>query len=72
MELNETLVFGPNVPRIYVNVSILEDSAVEYDEMFTIKLSSSDGAVMVGMDTAEVTILEDNDSKLYTSRHTLI
>ncbi len=47
-----------------VNGSILEDVNVENNETFTIKLTSSDQAVVIGIDNAVVYIWEDDDSKL--------
>ncbi len=64
-ELNLAVVFSPGVYQVCVNVSILEDDNVENDETFSIKLTSSDQAVVTDVDNAMVTIVEDNDSKLY-------
>ncbi len=64
MGVNTTLSFGPGDSQMCTNVAILEDAVVEYDETFTLKLTSADKAVVFGVDTAEVTITEDNDSKL--------
>ena len=51
--------------QVCVNISILEDANVENDETFTITLTTSDQAVLIGKDTAEITIVEDDDCTLY-------
>ncbi len=62
------VVFAPGVSQVCVNVSILEDEAVEYDESFTLSLTSADPAVVIGsIGTTEVTILEDDDSRFHPS-----
>ena len=44
-----------------VNVNIIDDGALELDETFTVTLTTSDPAVILGNDATTITI-SDNDS----------
>ena len=46
-----------------VNITILDDAALEGDQTFTLTLSTSDPDVLLGNDKTLITI-EDNDSAL--------
>ncbi len=64
MGVNTTLLFGPGDSQVCATVNILEDVIVENYETFTLIIGSADQAVVIGQNTSEVTIAEDNDSKL--------
>ena len=49
------------------NVTILDDSNVENDEVFTISINSMDPGVMLGISTAWVTIIEDSTDSMLSS-----
>ena len=51
---------------VCTNISIVEDEVVEDDETFAVLINSSDSSVMIGRNSAVVTIL-DNDSKCVVS-----
>ena len=42
------------------SITILDDSSVENDEVFTVSINSMDPGVMRGISTAWVTIIEDS------------
>ena len=46
------------------NVTILDDSNVENDEVFTVSMNSMDPGVMLGISTAWVTIIEDSSDSM--------
>ena len=48
------------------SVTILDDSSVENDEDFTVSINSMDPGVMLGISTAWVTIIEDNNDSMLT------
>ncbi len=72
MGVNTTLSFGPGVSQVCITLNILEDVIVEDDEVFKLNLSSDDQAVLITQNTAEVTIAEDDDSKLYIATYASI
>ena len=54
------------------SITILDDSSVENDEVFTVSINSMDPGVMCGISTAWVTIIEDSsDSMLPCSADTI-
>ena len=54
------------------SVTILDDSSVENDDVFTLSINSMDPGVMRGISTAWVTIIEDSsDSMLPCSADTI-
>ncbi len=67
MGVNTTLLFGTGDSQVCATVNILEDVNVENYETFSLIVESADQAVVIGQNTAEVTIAEDNDSKLCTA-----
>ena len=61
--LDETLTFSESVTYVTVNVTLLDDNALEGDEDFKAQLSKSSGSnVVLPMPEAIVTIIDD-DSK---------
>ena len=54
-------VFGPGVDRVCANVPIVNDDIFEGVENFFASLTTSDSAVTLSPDEAEVIILEDPD-----------
>lgn len=67
MALSESLTFlsGETIGALRcVNVSIVDDEAIEDDEMFSITISSTGAVQALGNTTANITILQDSDSKL--------
>ena len=65
------VTFSAGQSRASVSVPIIDDDVVEMTEIFTGSLSAVTESVMIGVDTADVTII-DNDSEcimtLYSSR----
>ena len=60
--LDKTLNFSEIVTKIVVNVTLLNDSALEGDEVFKARLSTSSGSNVVLGPDAIITIVDD-DSK---------
>ena len=58
--VTETLTFVPGQTTASVSVSIVEDSNIEDTEMFSATLTTTDSNVVIGADTATVTILDDD------------
>ena len=61
--ITTTLTFSVSMPTQVVTIPILEDSIVENMESFTVALATNDRAVTLRLQTATVSI-RDNDSKL--------
>ena len=55
-----TVTFAPGQTVESVNVPITDDNTVESTEMFTATLTTTQSNVMIGGDTATVTILDDD------------
>jgi len=67
--VNTTLTFNESVLAEVVTIPIVDDLIVENDEAFDVTLTTIDTAVTLKLQTASVTI-RDNDSKLHcTSIH---
>ena len=66
-EINTTLLISAGTFQSCINLRILEDEVVEYNETFTLKLTPSDPYIIIGVGLAEVTIVEDGDSKSTTT-----
>ena len=61
---NEQLTFTSDVKEISVNVTLLDDSIVEYDESFLASLTLvTTGTNVVLVDDAEDVLIIDDDSK---------
>ena len=58
------ITFEAGSTRTTVNVQIIDDNVVESEEDFTAVLSSSESNVMIGENTATVSVL-DNDGLLH-------
>ena len=56
------VTFSAGQTRASVSVPIIDDFLVEMTEVFTATLSAVSGNVVIGADTADVTIIE-NDSE---------
>lgn len=56
-----SLVFGPNETNKTFNLTILDDVVIEGDEVFTLRLTNTAGANLVGFTSASATI-SDNDT----------
>jgi azurin len=55
------LTFVPNATNATITISITEDSVIETNESFTVRLSSpTGGALLSGTNTARITITEDD------------
>ena len=65
--VSETLTFVPGQTTASVSVSIVDDSNIEDTEMFSATLTTTDPNVVIGADTATVTILDD-DRECYMIR----
>ena len=66
VSIDETVTFQPatSTSPVCVNISIMDDSTLESDEVFTVRLTSSDVDVVIGsIQEANVTI-SDNDGKM--------
>ena len=61
---NGSKVFNGSTSRQCAEVTIINDSAVENSEDFTISISSDDNAVQFGVSVATIVILDDGDSTL--------
>jgi len=59
-----TLTFSVAMPTQVVTIPILDDQIVESSKSFSVTLTTSDPAVTLNIQTATVTI-RDNDSKLW-------
>ena len=59
-----SVTFEAGSTRATVNVQITDDNVVESEEDFTAVLSSSESNVMIGENTATVSVL-DNDGSLH-------
>ena len=68
-EINMTLLISAGAFKSCVNLSILEDEAVEYNETFILKLTISYSFIVIGVFMVEVTIVEDGDSKSAATTH---
>ena len=62
--LMEILMVSGGSQRVCVDIPISNDSIVEYNETFDIVLSTTDEAIILDFETAEVLITND-DSKLH-------
>ena len=69
--VSETVTFLPGETTASVSVPIVEDSNMEDTEMFSATLTTTDSNVVIGTDTATVTIL-DNDRECYFVSHTKV
>ena len=69
--VSETVTFLPGETTASVSVSIVGDSNIEDTEMFTATLTTTDSNVVIGADTATVTILDD-DRESYFVSHTKV
>ena len=58
--MTTSVTFASNETSATVDVTILDDSIIESAETFTASLTTSESNVVIGEDTATVTIL-DND-----------
>ncbi len=63
------LVFAPGTTLTVVQIGITNDSLLEGDEDFEVRISTSQERVRIERDTAVVTITDD-DSKLHSRRPT--
>ena len=54
------MTFLPGVTSVQVQVPIIDDSVIENTEIFSAILSTTDTNVVLGDDTAFVTILDNN------------
>ena len=52
-----------------MNIPILDDDILEYNEIFFANLTKTDNAVILQPDTAEITIIEDNDGNVIYKMH---
>ena len=57
-----TVIFSAEQSRASVSVPIIDDGVIEMTEVFTGSLSAVTETVMIGANTADVTII-DNDSE---------
>ena len=69
--VTETLTFVPGQTTASVSVSIVGYSNIEDTEMFSATLTTTDSNVVIGADTATVTILDD-DREYYFVSHTKV
>ena len=59
MTTNQELVFASFPSQVYVNISIVTDMAVEEQEMFMARLTTTDSSVMLAPDIASISILDN-------------
>ena len=58
---SEELVFTPNVDTVCTRIPITNDAVVENDEMFSVSLTTLDGAVLIQPNsTTSVAIIDDD------------
>ena len=69
--VSETVTFLPGETTASVRVPIVGDSNIEDTEMFSATLTTTDSNVVIGDDTATVTILDD-DRECYVVSHTKV
>ena len=62
-----TLTYAPGQDEKTISVSILEDSAYEYDEDFTVTLSRPSNATLGGTASSKVTIRDNDDPDVTVS-----
>ena len=60
LALTMPVTFGRREVWASVNVAIVDDSNIEDTEMFSATLTTTDSNVVIGADTATVTILDDD------------
>lgn len=60
--LSTSLTFEPtnSLGPLCVNISIVDDTAVEDDELFIVQLDTSDSAIIIAPNTSSVVILNDD------------
>ena len=56
MSLQEQKTFGPTVSRVCVNIMLVGDDSNEDSETFSVILTTSDGAVVLGQNVTTVII----------------
>ena len=56
MSLQEQKTFRPTVSRVCVNITLVGDDSNEDSETFSVKLTTSDGAVVLGRNVTTVII----------------
>lgn len=59
MTASQELMFASFPSQVYVNISIVNDMAVEEQEMFMAKLTPTDSYVMLAPDIASISILDN-------------
>ena len=69
--VSEIVTFLPGETTASVSVPIVDDSNIEDTEMFSATLTTTDSNVVIGADTAIVTILDD-DRECYFVSHTKV
>ena len=55
-------MFSTGIQSLCINVTVLDDFIVELEEMFTVTLSTIDDRITFTIDTAVITITENDDS----------
>ena len=61
------VTFSAGQSRASVSVPIIDDDVVEMTEMFTGSLSAVTESVIIGADTADVTIINDDSECIMTA-----
>lgn len=59
MTTSQELMFASFPSQVYVNISIVNDMAVEEQEMFMARLITTDLSVMLAPDIASISILDN-------------
>ena len=60
------VIFSAGETRASVSVQIIDDDVVEMTEVFTGSLSAVTESVIIGADTADVTIINDDSECIMT------
>ena len=56
MALTQEQTFNSGTPRVCVSITLMRDGSNEDSETFSVSLTSTDGAVVLGRDVTTVTI----------------
>ena len=56
MALTQEQTFNSGTPRVCVNITLVRDGSNEDSETFSVSLTSTDGAVVLGRNVTTVTI----------------